>query len=197
MPRRPRISQPDSIHHITSHGVDTRALFSDDLDRGRFVNLLAALARVHDWRCLSFCLMTTHYHLLVEERHAPLSKAMHLLNSRYSWHVNTRFKRRGHVFEGRYHDQIVTGEAHLFGAVRYIARNARDAGMCDTPEEWRWSSYPALIGLAPAWSFIDSARVLSLFGQERGRAIERVREFVDKVPGTVPGTLVTPDATRR
>ena len=141
--------------------------------------------------------MTTHYHLLVEERHAPLSKAMHLLNSRYSWHINTRFKRRGHVFEGRYHDQIVTGEAHLFGAVRYIARNACDAGMCDTPEEWRWSSYPALIGLAPAWTFIDSARVLSLFGQERGRAIERVREFVDQVPGTVPGTLFTPGATRR
>jgi putative transposase len=197
MPRRPRVSAPGSIHHVTAHGVDTRALFSDDLDRGRFVNLLAALARVHDWRCLSFCLMTTHYHLLVEERDTPLSKAMHLLNSRYSWHVNTRFNRRGHVFDGRYHDQIVSGDEHLFEVVRYIARNACDAGMCETPEQWRCGSYPALIGLAPPWSFIDAARVLTLFSRERGRAIERVREFVNKEPGTVPGTLVTPDATRR
>jgi REP element-mobilizing transposase RayT len=66
--------QPGLIHHITAHGVDTRALFSDDLDRGRFVKVLAALARVHDWHCLAFCLMTTHFHLLVQERDDPLSR---------------------------------------------------------------------------------------------------------------------------
>jgi len=177
--------------------VDTRLLFTDDVDRGRFVGILADVSRVHDWRCLAFCLMSTHYHLLVEERDAPLSKVMHLVNSRYSWHVNTRFSRRGHVFEGRYRDRAVTRETHLLEAVRYIARNPCAAGACGTPEEWRWGSYQALVGLAPPWSFVRSAYVLSLFGTERTRAIERVREFVDQVPGTVPGTLFTPGATRR
>lgn len=185
------------IHHVVAHGVDSRALFTDDLDYGRFVNVLGEVSQIHDWRCLSFCLMTTHYHLLVEERESPLSKAMHLLNSRYSWHVNTRFGRRGHVFEGRYRDRPVAGERHLVEALRYIARNPCNAGLCPTPEAWRWSSYPALIGLAPPWSFVHAPRVLAWFAPMRELAVQRVREFVDKVPGTVPGTLVTPDARRR
>ena len=197
VPRSSRVSQPGLIHHVVAHGVDMRALFSDDLDHGRFVNILAEVSQIHDWHCLAFCLMTTHYHLLVEERESPLSKVMHLVNSRYSWHVNARFARRGHVFEGRYRDRVVTGEPHLLEAIRYIARNPCNAGICSAPEAWRWSSYPALIGVASPWSFVHASRVLAWFAPAREPAIQCVREFVNKVPGTAPGTLVTRGGTRR
>jgi REP element-mobilizing transposase RayT len=184
MPRRPRIHLPGSLHHITAHGVDARPLYIDDHDRWHFLGILDAVTRETGWRCLGFCLMDTHYHLLVEERETPLSRSMRLLNGRYASRYNERHDRRGHLFEGRYRDSHVADEAHLLLALRYVARNPLDVVGCARPQDWPWSSYAQLIGDSQGWSFVSTAWTLSLFAPQRRRAIEIVREFVESVPGT-------------
>jgi len=172
------------IHHVTAHGIDARPLFADDADRWRFIGLLSDVTREVAWRCLSFCLMETHYHLLVQEGETPLSRAMRLLNGRYVTQYNHRHGRRGHLFEARYRDRLVSTEEHLLAAVRYIARNPLEVSACVRPEDWRWGSYGQLVGAARGWSFVSTAWTLALFAPERERAIQIVREFVESVPGT-------------
>ena len=184
MPRRPRIHVPGSLHHVTAHGVDARPLYTDDHDRWHFLGLLDAVTRETSWRCLGFCLMDTHYHLLIEERDLPLGRSMRLLNGRYATSFNQRHDRRGHVFEGRYRDRPVTDDAHLLLALRYLALNPVEVGACARPQDWPWSSYGALIGVARGWSFVSTAWTLSLFAPQPPRAIQIVRQFVEAVPGT-------------
>jgi REP-associated tyrosine transposase len=184
VPRRPRVHAPGSFHHLTAHGVDSCPLFEDDHDRWRFLGILGDVTREIGWRCLAFCLMTTHYHVLVEEREVPIWRAMRLLNGRYAVAFNKRRQRTGHLLNGRYRDTPVEDDAHLLSTIRYIARNPVEAGLCLRAEDWSWSSYPQLIGAARPSSFVSNARLLGLFGPDRRKAIERVRRLVEQVPGT-------------
>jgi REP element-mobilizing transposase RayT len=190
VPRKLRIHEPGSIHHVTSHGIASMRLYEDDVDRWRFLGILGDVTRECDWRILAFCLMTTHVHLLVEVREHPLWRPMHLLNSRYGRHVNRRHGRKGHVFDGRYHDAQISDEGHLLAAFRYIALNPCEAGICSDPAAYPWSSYAALIGAARQWSFVRDGPLWSMFAPSRSTAVERMRAFVEQVPGTgtVPGT---------
>jgi len=184
VPRKPRINAPGLIHHVTVLASAGDVLFADDVDRWRHIALLSDVIRETDLRCLAFCQMTTHAHLLVQERDVPLARCMHLLNSRYSRHVNARRGRIGHVQATRYGDNLVGDDAYLRSALKYIWQNPCEAGMCEHPEDWRWSSYRACIGLARPWSFVDSAWLLAQFAPRRDEAIRIVRGFVEQVPGT-------------
>jgi len=142
-------------------------LFGDDEDRWYFLGLLGTVTREIGWRCLAFCLMGTHYHLVLEERDVPLSRGMHLLNGRYAVAVNARYGRSGHLFRSRFSDTSIDSESHLLSALRYVALNPVDAGLSTSPEEWPWSSYGQLIGVARGWSFMSTAWTLSLFAPHR------------------------------
>lgn len=184
MPRRPRVHAPGLIHHVTAHGIDERSLFADDADRWRFIGILGDVTREVQWRCVAFCLMETHYHLIVQEGDVPLSRAMRLLNGRYVTEYNRRHGRRGHLFEARYRDWPIDDEAHLLSAIRYVARNPLEVHACARPEEWKWGSYAQLVGTAEGWSFVSTSWTLALFAPGRERAIEVVRQAVESVPGT-------------
>jgi putative transposase len=185
MPRQPRIHDPGSYRHVTARGNDRASVFRDDADRWHFLTVLADVTRTCGWRCLGWCLMTNHYHLLLQELATPLSSGMHLLHTRYLRAFNERHARTGHVFGERYRVATIEGDAHLLMAVRYVARNPVEAGLCAAPCDWPWSSYAQLVGAAPALSFLSRAHALSLFDHRPQRAVELVRRFVEPVPGTV------------
>jgi REP element-mobilizing transposase RayT len=179
MPRRPRVHVPGSLHHVTAHGVDTRPLYADDHDRWFFIGRLGDVTREIGWRCLAFCLMDTHFHLVVEQGEVPLWRGMRLLNGRYAAAFNERHGRRGHLFEGRYRDTPVEDESHLLTTIRYVARNPVDAGVCRRPQDWPWSTYGQLVGARRGWSFVSDAWLLALFAPPRDRAVAAVRGFVE------------------
>jgi REP element-mobilizing transposase RayT len=192
VPREARFHEPGSYRHLTARANNPDGLFLDDADRWTFLRLLGEVTRVSRWRCLGWCLLTTHYHLLVQEGAQSLSTAMHLLHSRYVRAFNARHGRRGHVFAGRYHVTTIEDDAHLVSALRYVARNPIEAGLCSVPEDWPWSSYGQLTGAIRSMSFLSRAHVLSLFDPRPERAVELVRQFVEQVPGTsVPGTWLS------
>ena len=75
--------------------------------------MLADVTRVCGWRCLAWCLLSNHYHLLVQEGAKPISSGMHLLQSRYARAFNERHARSGHVFGERYRVATIEDDAHL------------------------------------------------------------------------------------
>jgi REP element-mobilizing transposase RayT len=146
MPRQPRSHLPDGIFHVTARAIAGQPLFVDDHDRKRFLWLLGGFRAEYGVRPLAYCLMESHYHLLLEGTSANLSRLMHRLNSRYAQRFNERHGRYGHLFGERYTVRVVHGEKQLADTYAYIEANPRKAGLCGWDERWPWS-----------WSDIPSA----------------------------------------
>jgi putative transposase len=139
MPRLPRRSLQDRVYHVTSRGAGQAAIFLDDLDRVLFMHLLRRTVGKFRWNCHAYCLMTNHYHLVVETRTPLLSKGMHRLNGIYAQQFNARQERAGHVFESRFSAHLVDREHYLENACQYVLENPVRAGICARAEDWAWS----------------------------------------------------------
>ena|SRR5436853_3999401 len=140
MGRKPRVEFAGATFHIWARRVDRWPLFVDDEDYERYLALLASTVERFDWILLSFCLMPNHVHLLVELREPNLARGMHSLHGKYVRWFNDRHDRDGRLFEHRYGAKLVEDEVYFLTAVEYIELNPVSAGLCKTPEEWRWSS---------------------------------------------------------
>jgi putative transposase len=139
VPRQPRQELPEGVFHVTTRGVNKEPIVADDEDRRAFVRLLRDTARRFDWRCHAYCLMTTHYHLLVGSSREELSRGLGRLNGFYAQGFNKRHGRRGHLFGDRFSAFVVEGEEYLEAACRYILLNPVRAGLCAAADEWPWS----------------------------------------------------------
>ncbi len=113
-------------------------IYSDDVDRERFFRLLTNVTERFSWRCLAWCLLGTHYHLLVEAGLEQVSAGMHRLNGIYAQGFNRRHGRRGHLFEERFSAWIVNDDPHLEATLRYILENPMKAGLCRDSRDWFW-----------------------------------------------------------
>jgi REP element-mobilizing transposase RayT len=177
MARKPRDKAP-GIFHVSSHSVRSTELFFDDVDRLVFLSELARTSSALDWTCINFCLLTTHYHLLVETPDESLPYGMQQLNCRHACRLNSRHRLSGHAIDRRYWSRRIADEADLLTTYRYQARNPVAAGLCDHPADWPWSSYRVLVD-PDAFTFVDPTRVLECFGGSRDRAAELLRAFVE------------------
>jgi REP element-mobilizing transposase RayT len=153
MPRSPRLEFPGALYHVTARGVQRSAIYLDDSDRVAFLHLVARTLGEGDARALAYCLMGNHYHLVLQTAQANLSTLMRRINSRFGQAFNRRHGRSGHVFEGRFHAVHVDRAAYLLEVCRYVDLNPVRAALCDTPDQWRWSSYRAHVGVdaGPPW----------------------------------------------
>ncbi len=166
------------MYHLTSRGNAREDIFVDDDDRRVFLDVLAAVCERFGWRCHAWCLMTNHYHLVVETPEANLARGMRQLNGVYTQRFNRAHDRVGHVFQGRYKAILVERETHLLELCRYVMLNPVRAGMVRTAARWRWSSYHATVGDTVAPSWLETAWLLRRFGRSRGRARTRFAAFV-------------------
>ena len=151
--------------------------------------MLAATVDRHGWAVHAYCLMDNHYHLLLHTPEANLAAGMQQLNANHAQRFNRLRNRPGHLFQGRYASSLVDSEAHLIQSARYIALNPVRAGLCPTPERWRWSSYRATIGLDPGPEVLDPSTLLGPFGSPDDRARRGFQAFVEDAMTAVVGGL--------
>ena len=165
--------------HITARATWRRELFVNDEDREAFLKLLARIARRHRWQVLGWCLLGTHYHLLIRTPTPTLGEGMRDLNGIYARDFNKRHGRYGSVLAERYADRVVRSDEHMASAQQYIALNPVHAGLVARPERWRWSSHAALAALARRPYFLAARLALRAF---RGSAME-YRRYVESCAG--------------
>jgi putative transposase len=146
MPRPPRLETPGGVYHVTARGNRRQAIFGDDVDRRRFLDLFDVALRRHRWRHRAYCLMSNHYHLLIETPEPTLSTGMHYLNGVYARRFNERHAVDGHLFDARFGSKLIETEAHFGEVLRYVAFNPVRAGLCAHPAEWPWSSWAGVDG---------------------------------------------------
>jgi len=178
MARPLRVEFAGALYHITARGNERKPIYRNDTDRSRFLVFLAEANERFTWFCHAYCLMTNHYHLLLETCNPNLSKGMRYLNGGYTQWFNRNHRRVGHLLQGRFKAILVERNTYLLELARYIALNPVRAGMVRSAEEWPWSSYRASAGLTKAHECLTTDWVLAGFDSKRRAACGRYRKFV-------------------
>src|SRR4051812_47131806 len=152
------------------------AIYRDDGDRRTFLAILEDTIDRYGWKCYAYCLMGNHFHLVVGTPEPNVAAGMCRLNGGYARSFNKRHGRCGHLFERRYHAELVQTDGHLLELVRYVALNPVRAGLCGRADEWPWSSYGSLVGIRPAPGWLDVDEVRASLD---ARQSTRIRTFVE------------------
>jgi REP element-mobilizing transposase RayT len=140
MPRRPRI-EIAGYYHIINRGVEQRVIFKEPVDYEYFEELMCFYMKSYGIVLHNYCLMSNHYHLLIEITQENLSKFMRQLNMNYAIYFNKKYKRTGHLWQGRFKSWYVTDEAYLYTLMLYIEHNPLKAHMVKRLEAYPYSSY--------------------------------------------------------
>jgi putative transposase len=164
---------------VIARGNSDDPIYADDLDRELFLADLERVVERYRWLCHAYCLMTTHYHLVVETPLANLPAGMQRLNGGHASRFNERHGLTGHVFGSRYRSILIEDARYLLAVCRYVVLNPVRAGICDRPEDWPWSSYRATAGLEPTPRFLTTETILAEVGGDTYPAAQAAyREFV-------------------
>lgn len=148
MPRQPRLELPGVAQHVTQRGVNRCAIFIDDIDRQHFHNLLREHMHENHVPVHAYVFMGNHIHvLLTPSSRGALSRAMRNLGQCYVQSFNQRHGRSGTLWQGRYKSCLVDSDRYLMTVYRYIELNPARASMVTHPENYRWSSVHANVGL--------------------------------------------------
>lgn len=159
-----------------------------------FMRQLALVTSRTGWNCVAYCLMTTHYHLVVDVDQGVLPVAMQLLNRRYARRYNRRHGLRGHAFFDRYGSSRILDGLHLLDRFTYVARNPVEAGACSNPADYRWSSYAGTVGVAELASFVDPTQIVRSAERISDDPVGALRRHIegDATAGTWSRPLAAP-----
>jgi putative transposase len=179
MPRKLRLQAAGAIYHVTSRGNRRQPIFLDSDDHFFHLWWLNKVAAESEWEVFGFVQMTNHFHFVLRTPKPNLSRGMQRLNGLYGQVFNLRHGVSGHLFQGRFHSELIESEAHLLECARYDDLNPVRAGLCDHPLDWRWSSCRAVMGLVPKPDFLQSRWLLTQFGHDLDLARQRYLAFVE------------------
>ncbi|WP_026494258.1 transposase [Butyrivibrio sp. WCD3002] len=184
MARKKRIWYPGATYHVMSRGNRRNSIFKDEWDYGMFMECLKSVKEQYDFKIHSICLMTNHFHMIVETGGTEIWKIMHKLLLSYAATYNMKYKLTGHLFENRYIGQIIEDDTYLLEASRYIHLNPVKAQMVREPLSYKYSSYADFVsGRNDGCSsgsvmnkLVDTSRVLRCF---QNNPSEQYRMFVE------------------
>lgn len=179
MARPLRIEYPGAFYHVTSRGNEQKDVFKSQKDREKFLEYLGSATKRYGAVIHAYCLMSNHYHLLLETLEENLSQIMRHINGAYTTYFNVKRKRAGHLFQGRYKAILVEADEYATELSRYIHLNPVRAGMTVRPEEYQWSSYRSYIGQAKATEWLQTEFILGYFGGKAPEANNKYRQFVE------------------
>ena len=183
MSRPLRLEYAGALYHVTSRGDRQEDIYEDDTDRKEFLSILGDVCDRYNWVCHAYCLMSNHYHLLIETPDANLSKGMRQLNGVYTRRFNTYHGRVGHVFQGRYKAIHVDKQSYLLELARYIVLNPVRAYMVSCAEQWQWSSYRATACMIQPPKWLSVEWLLASFGKRKSEAVKGYKKYVSEGKG--------------
>jgi REP-associated tyrosine transposase len=167
--RKPRVEFAGALYHVICRGNQRQVIFRSDADRQHYLDCLEQYRERYRFKVYAYVLMSNHVHLLIETGRVALSKIMQGLQLRYTGYFNRKYKKVGHLFQGRYQAILCQREAYLLELVRYIhlnperMRTAMDAG------NYRWSSHGAYLGKASVVK-VETSAVLGELASVVGKA---------------------------
>lgn len=195
MTRPLRIEYPGAVYHVTCRGNEQKDIFRDDADRSKFISFLSESATIYSVRLYGYVLMANHFHVLLETPLGNLGEFMRRFNVTYTGYFNRRYKRAGHLYQGRYKSLLVDKDNYLTVVSRYIHLNPiRIASMKEkgsderlsTLKAYRWSSLPGYIDTKRKEVFMHYDMVLEEYGGDNRRGRQN---YIKAIYQDISGTL--------
>ena len=188
MPRKLRLEYEGAIYHVMNRGDRREDIFLDQRDRECFVETLGEVCAKTGWQVHAYCLMSNHFHLVIETPQPNLSAGMQWFLGTYTSRFNRRHRYFGHVFSGRYKALIVdgSGSGYLKAVCDYVHLNPVRASLLgnDQPlKKYRWSSYPEYLkNTKRRWRWLRVDRLLGEWGmgQDNLRAREIFKQGMEE-----------------
>jgi putative transposase len=163
MTRPLRIQVPGLTYHVHARGNNRMTIFVDDDDRQRFMAELGEILPEEHVACFAYCLMSSHYHLVIRPQLPNLSATLHKLNGTYAQWWNLRHRHVGHTFGGRFAAHVIDADTYFLEACRYVVNNPVASRLVAHASEYRWSSYRPTAGLAEQPAFLDVQTIRAYF----------------------------------
>lgn len=188
MARPLRIEYPGAYYHVTSRGNERRAIFADDTDKRRFLEILETTSNLFGAEVHGYVLMENHFHLILMTPTANLQKFMQRFNTSYTVYFNRRHHRTGHLFQGRYKALLIDRDTYLLELSRYLHLNPvriKKYAHLEVEEKRRilqaypWSSYQGYTRLKDQLPFVTCSTILEMIGGgDDQKARRRYSRFV-------------------
>jgi len=197
MSRPLRIQYPDAYYHVTCRGNEQRKIFRDAEDRKEFFRLLTRSAEIYEARVLAYALMPNHFHLLICTPKGNLSEFMRHFNISYTGSFNRKYKRSGHLYQGRYKAFLIDKDNYLLEVSRYIHLNPLHMKSRESFDQ-RWqdlltseaTSLPGYLNKKNRKDFLDYNTILDYFGTEGAKSSRGYKRFVaEAIEKDIPSPL--------
>ena len=189
------------FYHIYNRGNNKQPIFFEKKNYHHFLKLfdkyLASFVDVY-----AYCLMPNHFHFLIKIKEfaettvvfkttvvstkpSPLEKAFKTFFMAYAKGINKAYSRTGALFQQKFKKKEITDDGYFTSIIQYIHANPIAAGLCNSYEDWEFSSYNAIIGNKP--TKVKREEVIEWFGnreifitvhKERELEREKIREFL-------------------
>lgn len=178
MPRSGRLVITGYPHHVVQRGHNRQAVFTADEEYRYYLDNLREWKEHLGCRLYAYCLMPNHVHLVVDpgKRGENLALLMKRVAGRQTGFVNSREKRTGTLWEGRYRSSPISTDDYLLACCRYVELNPVWAGIVADPAAYRWSSYAGKVGEA-GFDWLDRHSVYLGLGETAEERQARYREW--------------------
>lgn len=175
MGREQRVHIKGATYHIIARGNNRQEIFIKQSDGEKYLSLLRQYRDKFSFKLYAYVLMSNHVHLLMRVNDYTLSQIMQGIQQSYAKYFNNKYKRVGHVFQGRYMSKICINDEYLFTLLRYIHQNPVRAGITETPD-YRWSSHNCYVkGYS---DLVDVDYILSIISANKQQAIQKYAQLV-------------------
>lgn len=181
---QPRRYLKNNFYHVGARGNNQQKIFLRKEDRERFLRRLEEYSSKYRVEIVAYALMDNHVHLLTKQiSDLPISKFMQALTIGYTMYFNLKYKRSGHLFQGRFHFTLVDSDEYLMHVSRYIHLNPVAANVVKKTENYIWSSYKEYLNLRNT-PWVKSEYVLGFF-----KKINPFKDYKDFVEAQIPEAI--------
>ncbi len=180
MPRQARIDLAGYLYHVIARGNERKTIFPGNEDCEDFLSRLKIALGKTGGKCLAWCLIPNHFHLLILRGKKPLAELMRRLMTGYAIGFNKRYRRCGHVFQNRYKGILCDEEEYFKELVAYIHLNPLRAKLVRDLQElagYKWSGHGAIMGRQKS-DFLERDYILSHFGETKRNAVQVYETFL-------------------
>ncbi len=179
MSRPLRIEYESAWYHVMNRGLNRRQIFSGDEDFVLFIKTLFESCELFNVFVSAYCLMNTHYHIVINTPEGNISRFMRHLNGVYTQRFNRKYKKDGPLFKGRYKAILIQAEEYLKQVVKYVHLNPLKASIVNDIDKYRWSSHPFYLEGKSKYKNLDISSMLASFSKSKRVAKRRYIEFMD------------------
>lgn len=144
-------------------GINKQQIFLDKEDSTKFMQVLKDFKAISEYKIFAYCLMENHIHLLIKIGKEPIEQVFKRICGRYVYWYNVKYQRAGHLFQDRFRSEPVDDDAYLFTVIRYIHQNPVKAKLCESIDDYEFSSFKEYVSKP---FLIDSDFVLRMISKE-------------------------------